>query len=115
MCTSAQQGIESINAHKPDDLLDIEMPRMNGFDMLEQFDNSFDVVFVQLMISLLSKPLNTVPLIISLSPLTGRSQSYRCRGLKNANLCPARNNSSYCCKTSISQLVNSTTHSLDYR
>ena len=47
MCTSAQQGIESINAHKPDVIfLDIEMPRMNGFDMLEQFDKLFfDVVF----------------------------------------------------------------------
>jgi len=47
MCTSAQQGIESINQHKPDVVfLDIEMPRMNGFDMLEQFDKLFfDVVF----------------------------------------------------------------------
>jgi len=47
MCTSAQQGIESINLHKPDVIfLDIEMPRMNGFDMLEQFDKLFfDVVF----------------------------------------------------------------------
>jgi len=47
MCTSAQQGIESINANKPDVIfLDIEMPRMNGFDMLEQFDKLFfDVVF----------------------------------------------------------------------
>lgn len=47
MCTSAQQGIDSINAHKPDVIfLDIEMPRMNGFDMLEQFDKLFfDVVF----------------------------------------------------------------------
>jgi two-component system LytT family response regulator len=47
MCTSAQQGIESINMHKPDVIfLDIEMPRMNGFDMLEQFDKLFfDVVF----------------------------------------------------------------------
>ena len=47
MCNSAQQGIEAINAYKPDVIfLDIEMPRMNGFDMLEQFDKlTFDVVF----------------------------------------------------------------------
>lgn len=47
MCHSAEQGIESINKHKPDVVfLDIEMPRMNGFDMLEQFDKLFfDVVF----------------------------------------------------------------------
>src|SRR5687767_14059145 len=47
MCNSAEQGIEAINKYKPDVVfLDIEMPRMNGFDMLEQFDKLFfDVVF----------------------------------------------------------------------
>jgi two-component system, LytTR family, response regulator len=47
MCNSASNGIEAINRHKPDVVfLDIEMPHMNGFDMLEQFDKlTFDVVF----------------------------------------------------------------------
>ncbi len=47
MCNSAQQGIDAINRHSPDVVfLDIEMPKMNGFDMLEQFDKlHFDVVF----------------------------------------------------------------------
>lgn len=47
MCNAASKGIEAINKHKPDLVfLDIEMPHMNGFDMLEQFDKlSFDVVF----------------------------------------------------------------------
>ena len=47
MCHSAEEGIEAINKHHPDVVfLDIEMPRMNGFDMLEQFDRlTFDVVF----------------------------------------------------------------------
>lgn len=47
MCNSAQQGIEAINKFKPDVVfLDIEMPKMNGFDMLEQFEKLFfDVVF----------------------------------------------------------------------
>lgn len=47
MCDSAQLGIESIRRYKPDVVfLDIEMPHMNGFDMLEQFDTlDFDVVF----------------------------------------------------------------------
>ena len=47
MCNSAEKGIEAINKYKPDVVfLDIEMPKMNGFDMLEQFDKlSFDVVF----------------------------------------------------------------------
>ena len=47
MCNSAANGIEAINKYKPDVIfLDIEMPHMNGFDMLEQFDKlSFDIVF----------------------------------------------------------------------
>lgn len=47
MCSSADTGIEAIHKHRPDVVfLDIEMPKMNGFDMLEQFDKVFfDVVF----------------------------------------------------------------------
>lgn len=47
MCNSSEKGIEAIKRYKPDVVfLDIEMPHMNGFDMLEQFDKlSFDVVF----------------------------------------------------------------------
>src|SRR6187200_2749263 len=47
MCKSAETGIEAIHKHRPDVIfLDIEMPHMNGFDMLEQFDKLFfDVVF----------------------------------------------------------------------
>ncbi len=47
MCNSGEDGIAAINLHQPDVIfLDIEMPHMNGFDMLERFDNlNFDVVF----------------------------------------------------------------------
>ncbi len=47
MCNAAAKGIEAIHQYKPDLVfLDIEMPHMNGFDMLEQFDRlTFDVVF----------------------------------------------------------------------
>lgn len=47
MCNTAEKGIEAIVALKPDVVfLDIEMPRMNGFDMLERVKNlSFEVVF----------------------------------------------------------------------
>lgn len=47
MCNSGEQGIEAINRHRPDVVfLDIEMPKMNGFAMLEKFDELFfDVVF----------------------------------------------------------------------
>ncbi|MEO6721563.1 MAG: LytTR family DNA-binding domain-containing protein [Ferruginibacter sp.] len=48
ICNSAEQGIVAINKYRPDVVfLDIEMPNMNGFDMLEKFDELFfDVVFV---------------------------------------------------------------------
>ncbi len=47
MCNSGEQGIEAIHKHRPDLVfLDIEMPKMNGFAMLEKFDELFfDVVF----------------------------------------------------------------------
>jgi two-component system LytT family response regulator len=47
MCNSAKKGVEAINKHKPDLVfLDIEMPMMNGFELLEQFNEiSFAVIF----------------------------------------------------------------------
>lgn len=47
MCNSSEQGVEMISKLKPEVVfLDIEMPNMNGFDMLEKFETiSFDVVF----------------------------------------------------------------------
>lgn len=47
MCSGAEAGIKAINELKPQVVfLDIEMPKMNGFDLLEQFDKLFfDVVF----------------------------------------------------------------------
>lgn len=48
LCNSAEQGIAAINKFRPDVVfLDIEMPNMNGFDMLEKFDELFfEVVFI---------------------------------------------------------------------
>jgi len=47
MCQAASEGIQAIHRYRPDVVfLDIEMPHMNGFDMLEQFGKLFfDVVF----------------------------------------------------------------------
>ncbi|MFT3910839.1 MAG: LytTR family DNA-binding domain-containing protein [Ferruginibacter sp.] len=48
VCNSAEKGIVAINQFRPDVVfLDIEMPNMNGFDMLEHFDELFfNVVFI---------------------------------------------------------------------
>lgn len=47
MCNSAEEGIKAIHLFKPQVVfLDIEMPKMNGFALLEQFDTLFfHVVF----------------------------------------------------------------------
>ena len=44
---SAEEGIQVIMKHKPDVVfLDVEMPAMNGIQMLQRFDEiSFDVIF----------------------------------------------------------------------
>jgi len=46
--TSGKEGIAAINALKPKLVfLDIEMPWMNGFEVLKQFDSvDFDVIFI---------------------------------------------------------------------
>ena len=46
-CLSGMEGIKSIEKNSPDMIfLDIEMPGMNGFEMLENIDNiDFDIVF----------------------------------------------------------------------
>ena len=47
ICNTADKGIEAIRQHTPDIVfLDIEMPKKNGFEVLEAFkDPSFDVIF----------------------------------------------------------------------
>ena len=48
LAESAAQGVEMIKKHKPDIVfLDVEMPKGNGFDLLEQLDEiTFETVFV---------------------------------------------------------------------
>ncbi len=48
LCASAEEGLKAIRDYQPDIVfLDIEMPHMNGFEMLEklQGDQSFELVF----------------------------------------------------------------------
>ncbi len=46
-CESAEQGIKSIEEKQPDIVfLDVEMPRMNGFTMLQRLSNrNFELIF----------------------------------------------------------------------
>ena len=47
LCQGAKQGLEAIEKHNPDLVfLDIDMPDMNGFEMLEHVQNrNFDLIF----------------------------------------------------------------------
>ena len=47
-CENGEEGIENIEEKKPDIIfLDVEMPRMNGFTMLQQLKNkNFEVIFI---------------------------------------------------------------------
>jgi two-component system LytT family response regulator len=46
-CNSAVEGLEAIAQYQPDVVfLDVEMPKMNGFEMLQQFSHiPFEVIF----------------------------------------------------------------------
>jgi two-component system LytT family response regulator len=45
-CTNGFEGIKAINQHKPDlVILDIQMPKINGFEMLELLDEMPAVIF----------------------------------------------------------------------
>ena len=47
VCQNGEEGIQAIRKYNPDLIfLDIEMPRMNGFEMLSQIENpSFEIIF----------------------------------------------------------------------
>ena len=47
-CENGEEGIKNIDEKKPDIVfLDVEMPRMNGFTMLQQLQNkNFEVIFI---------------------------------------------------------------------
>lgn len=45
-CENGFEGIKSINEHKPDLIfLDIQMPKLNGFEMLELIDDNLNIIF----------------------------------------------------------------------
>jgi len=45
-CGNGFEGIKSINEHKPELIfLDIQMPKLNGFEMLELIDENLNIIF----------------------------------------------------------------------
>ncbi len=45
-CGDGFQGLKAIHEHKPDLIfLDVQMPKINGFEMLELIDDKLDVIF----------------------------------------------------------------------
>src|SRR5437870_13343078 len=45
-CNDGLEGVKAINQHQPDLIfLDIQMPKINGFEMLELIDNLPQVIF----------------------------------------------------------------------
>ena len=45
-CENGFEGIKSINVHNPDLIfLDIQMPKLNGFEMLELLENNYNIIF----------------------------------------------------------------------
>jgi len=87
-CSDAESGIKAIQKFKPDlTFLDIEMPRMNGFEMLEHFSEiSFSIVFTTgydqyaikafrfYAIDYLLKPVESKELIAAVQRVKARTQ-----------------------------------------
>ena len=69
---SVKTGIEAIQKHKPDILfLDVEMPKGNGFDLLEQLDEiNFETVFVTAFGNYAIKALNYSAAYYILKPVS---------------------------------------------
>lgn len=69
---SVKSGIAAIQKHKPDIVfLDVEMPKGNGFDLLEQLDNiDFETVFVTAYGNYAMKALNYSAAYYILKPVS---------------------------------------------
>lgn len=92
MCNSGTLGIEAIRRHQPEVVfLDIEMPHMNGFDMLEQFDKlNFDVVFCTAYDQFAIKAFKYSALNYLLKPVDPEDLQETIRRIENKQTTPSR-------------------------
>lgn len=96
-CTSAQQGLIAINDNNPDLVfLDVDMPVMNGFGLLQKFERiKFNVVFctsyrkfaidafrISAVVDYLTKPIDSSQLIEAVR----RAESKTVRGINKQHL-----------------------------
>ena len=61
-CNDGFEGVKAINHHKPDvAFLDIQMPKINGFEMLELVEEPPAIVFTTALTNMQSKRLKLTP------------------------------------------------------
>ena len=80
ICNTADKGIAAIRQHQPQLLfLDIEMPKKNGFEVLQQFpDPQFEVIFTTAYNQFALKAFRFAALDYLLKPIDADDLTSRC-------------------------------------
>jgi two-component system LytT family response regulator len=94
-CNDGFQGVKAINQHKPDLIfLDIQMPKINGFEMLELLDSTPDVIFTTAFDEYAIKAFETTAIDYLLKPFSKERFDLALEKWKAKRAVSATNNSS---------------------